>query len=235
MSRILIIPDIHGRTFWKESCQNIDEYDKVVFLGDYLDPYPYEGISYEEAMYNFLEIIKFKRDNFDKVILLQGNHDAVYTNSAFKEEGMGSRYDYLHANTIAQIFYTNYDIFQVAYEIEINNKQYFFSHAGVLKPWFDKHEDLLGKELNTECFNNLPLHHWGIFGEVSRLRGGSHQYGGIMWADCNEHNNVSSQFENVYQIFGHTQQEEDPVITEAYACLDCRKAFILNDDGTIIE
>lgn len=35
-NNILIIPDVHGRTFWKYA---IDKYDKVIFLGDYLDPY----------------------------------------------------------------------------------------------------------------------------------------------------------------------------------------------------
>ena len=40
--KILIIPDIHGRDFWVEPCSHIDEFDKVIFLGDYHDPYPYE-------------------------------------------------------------------------------------------------------------------------------------------------------------------------------------------------
>ena len=43
MSNILIIPDIHGRTFWKE-CIKCREYDEIIFLGDYLDPYSFEGI-----------------------------------------------------------------------------------------------------------------------------------------------------------------------------------------------
>ena len=38
--RILVIPDVHGRTFWKEPvCKLIESVDKVIFLGDYLDPY----------------------------------------------------------------------------------------------------------------------------------------------------------------------------------------------------
>ena len=39
---------------------------------------------------------------------------------------------------------------------------------------------------------------------------------------------------NVYQVFGHTQQESEPVITKHYACLDCRKAFLLTDKSDII-
>ena len=48
MNKVLILPDIHGRQFWKKPCENIDNYDKVVFLGDYLDPYNFEFISVEE-------------------------------------------------------------------------------------------------------------------------------------------------------------------------------------------
>ena len=36
-----------------------------------------------------------------------------------------------------------------------------------------------------------------------------------------------------YQIFGHTQQIKDPIITDKWACLDCRQAFVLNDEGMI--
>jgi hypothetical protein len=38
------------------------------------------------------------------------------------------------------------------------------------------------------------------------------------------------QYPEIYQIFGHTQQEIDPVITDTWACLDCRKAFSLIDN-----
>lgn len=40
MKRILVVPDVHGRLFWKEPVRKyINTVDRVVFLGDYLDPY----------------------------------------------------------------------------------------------------------------------------------------------------------------------------------------------------
>ena len=72
---ILVCGDIHGRRFWKKPCENIEDYDKVIFLGDYLDPYDFEGITVIDAIKNFEEIIEFKKNNVDKVILLLGNHD----------------------------------------------------------------------------------------------------------------------------------------------------------------
>lgn len=37
-----------------------------------------------------------------------------------------------------------------------------------------------------------------------------------------------------YQIFGHTRMSQ-PLRTELFAMLDCRKAFWLNEDGTITD
>ena len=43
MKRLIIIPDVHGRDFWRKAvCENPD--GEFVFLGDYLDPYGFEDI-----------------------------------------------------------------------------------------------------------------------------------------------------------------------------------------------
>ena len=37
--KVLVVPDVHGRLFWKEPVERyLEEVDRVVFLGDYLDP-----------------------------------------------------------------------------------------------------------------------------------------------------------------------------------------------------
>lgn len=82
--RILVLPDVHGRLFWKEPVQKyIDVVDRVVFLGDYLDPYGDEGGDYdaESIFENLKEIVELKRNNMDKVVLLKGNHDQHYASS----------------------------------------------------------------------------------------------------------------------------------------------------------
>jgi len=76
--KILAIGDIHGRDFWKSPVKRyLKKVDKVVFLGDYFDPYEDEGVDYtfKGTMDNFNEIVQLKRDNPDKVILLLGNHN----------------------------------------------------------------------------------------------------------------------------------------------------------------
>ena len=47
--KIIVVPDIHGRDFWKSAVDCIDECDRVVFVGDYFDPYNFEGISVIDA------------------------------------------------------------------------------------------------------------------------------------------------------------------------------------------
>lgn len=77
MSKILIVPDVHGRNFWHKAEELIDEVDKVVFLGDYLDPYKHEEITFDTALKEFEKILKFKNKYSDKVVLLIGNHEIL--------------------------------------------------------------------------------------------------------------------------------------------------------------
>ena len=74
MSKILIVPDVHGRSFWHKAEELVNDVDKIVFLGDYLDPYEHEGITFDMALEEFKKILEFKDKYNDKVILLIGNH-----------------------------------------------------------------------------------------------------------------------------------------------------------------
>ena len=81
MKQLLAIGDVHGRTFWKDAVEkHADNVDKIIFLGDYLDPYKWENITRKDAIRNFQEIIDYKSNNKDKVILLLGNHKIISLN-----------------------------------------------------------------------------------------------------------------------------------------------------------
>lgn len=244
---ILCIGDIHGRNFWKEAVEkSIDKVEKIIFLGDYLDPYPWEGITRKEAIANFQEIIDFKKENKDKVVLLLGNHDFPYIDK--KVFYTRSRYDSSNAYHIEEMFRSHRSLFQLADEALIDGKRFLFTHAGLLPQWYEKHESDIDK-LTVESLNHLLNSPNGIkiLCEASYYRGGWDQFGSIVWCDVNEmaeETQHSKEVEGVsvndklpwdYQVFAHSQQEEHPIITKEFACLDCRKAFILTDEGGFQE
>lgn len=245
--KILICGDIHGRTFWKKAVEKYAaECNRIVFLGDYLDPYPWEGITRKEAIANLQEIIDLKSENKDKVILLLGNHDLPYIDK--RNFYTRSRYDSSNARHIQEMFRSHKSLFQLAHEEYINGKAYLFSHAGLIPRWYERHIKDIDK-LTVESLNHLLDSPNGIrvLCEVSHYRGGWDRVGSIVWCDVNEMAEETQRLkvdENVsindklpwdYQIFGHSQQESEPIITKEFACLDCRKAFILNDEGGFEE
>lgn len=230
--KILIIPDVHGRDFWRKAVSR-EEYDKVIFLGDYTDPY-YGEATNEEALQGLKDIIQFKKDNPDKCILLIGNHDCPYI---WKEYGkaLGNywcRHDYKNHEEINKLFNDNLDLFRLAWECE--NKKYgkvLFTHAGVNSD-FKEICGLNAEDINKFFFKEKSGELSNIIGlaAVSYYRGGYGTYGSIVWADINEH--IFNPITEVYQIFGHTYSTE-PFIKDNFAMLDDggKHYYILDDNG----
>ncbi len=48
-TRVILIPDLHGRMFWKEAVANADDATRIIFLGIYIYPYVFEETTPEEA------------------------------------------------------------------------------------------------------------------------------------------------------------------------------------------
>ena len=234
---ILCIGDVHGRQFWKKAVEdNIDKVDKIIFIGDYLDSYPWEGITRKDAIRNFQEIIDFKSENKDKVILLLGNHDLPYIDK--RNFDSRSRYDSSNAYHIEEMFRSHRSLFQLAHEELISDKRYLFTHAGLQKGWYDNNKKIIG-ELTVENLNKLLDVPHGIRSlcEASWLRGGTDKFGSIVWNDLRDmHSRINQDIPWEYQIFGHTMLDDDhPLITKQFACIDCKKAVIINDDGGFVE
>lgn len=78
----------------------------VVFLGDYVDPYPQEGITDEQAIMGFREIIYFAKGR-DNVHLLLGNHDLQYFKEDFICEWDYCRYCREYEDEIKTLFRSN--------------------------------------------------------------------------------------------------------------------------------
>lgn len=101
---------------------------RVVFLGDYLDPYGY--VHRGKLLDNLRAIMQLKRDRPEDVVLLLGNHDLHY----FCEDAcIGTRFDEEIAEAASCMFLHNIDLFQYAFQ----DGEYLFTHAGVSQEWFE--------------------------------------------------------------------------------------------------
>lgn len=217
MAKILIVPDVHGRKFWHKAKEMIDKVDKVVFLGDYLDPYSYEGITFDDAVQEFEDILNFKEQNPNKVVLLVGNHDMHYIRLDFMN---CSRLNRFRRQEIHDLYMNHIDKFELVYPVDT----YLFSHAGIYLDWVNKHK-LSAEEIFN--FKDFVENHWETLEDVGYERGGYDPVGSCVWADIREsiQNELLTGFR---QIVGHTQMESRPYITSKIACLDVRRCFILD-------
>ena len=254
--RILIIPDVHGRKFWREAINNnIGQVDKVIFLGDYLDPYENEIKKHPENMeckdfYDSASLLKIleditslKKNEPGKYILLTGNHSDSYIWSRFRA---ATRTDYRNWEKYHKFFSQNLNLFNLVWV----EKNVIFSHAGLIKGWAERvcsKNDLEFKSIlhTAKILQNIPVENIhnndnlvNLIGEISHRRGGDFYYGSCEWADLTEHldlnhssidNVVAYGEEGTFQIFGHTQLKKE-LITDKWACLDCRKTFIFDTE-----
>ena len=227
VSYIIIFPDIHGREFWRPIMRKYlgkPEYG-FIFLGDYFDPYPFENISETDALNNFRDMFN-AFSNFDNVVWLIGNHDYHYLPWMFNEWGCRRSEQYL--DIISQFFQDNFDKFNIAYEQQVGDKKYLFTHAGVSSGWAKQFNENV---YNAQFLNNLKYR--DKFKQIWQIgwdRGGIDENGSPIWADLYEMQ-WSEIPEDIYQIFGHTLSApsfNSPLITNKFAMLDARKPFILD-------
>lgn len=202
--RITTIGDIHGRDGWREIVKKTPS-TKFIFSGDYLDPYRNEKIDPIQTIENFQEIIDFKTENPDKVILLIGNHDAQYL---FPPRFATTRRMIQFFQEISDIFWFNKDKFQFAYQ----RGNYLWTHAGVTNGWLIEFYDKLKTFGLKDDFSNLAdsLNNAGksatglsIYDKVSMYRGGFDKNGSPIWADTEEL--AYDMLDNCHQITGHNR------------------------------
>lgn len=235
----LIIPDVHGRVFWKDILPLLSDkqYNKFIFLGDYLDPYLDEGFSRNDAIKGLLDIIDLKIKYGDKIVLLLGNHDLGYLHSNINT----CRRDYSKENIIRAILTEFKELFDLLYEQPIVDNDEFnrvlYSHAGFTSGFFDIMKSYM-PEVNQDNITRMINSYWHrntdnkeyrslvhLLSIISFYRGGDDDFGSFVWADCREHRWYETEFDKTIQIFGHSQQSSSPLITKYCACLDVRQVF----------
>jgi hypothetical protein len=192
------IGDTHGAEVADVVYKIIDQQDKFIFVGDYVDSFFFDNATIKK---NLLDIIELKKRSPEKIILLWGNHDIQYLpdNLYFCT---GYRPEIHHE--LSEIFNLNSDLFQFSYQ----TGDYLWTHAGVHDGWFEHRFNPFIKEykdicsvselLNAAFSERFP----GLF-DIGYRRGGNHKVGGPLWCDKTEF--VSRPLKGYNQIVGHSR------------------------------
>lgn len=196
--KIIVIGDIHGRVIWQHIVAEHPD-SKVVFLGDYCDPYPMEMIPPEQVVENLEAILRFKVENLERVELLVGNHDLPFLET---KAPRCSRHDPEMEERLRTVYQTHRSLFRMAHSYS----SLLFTHAGVVQNWFDNifHGDRrepVAAQLNDPAAYGLQPETLYVCGH---RRGGTSSCGGILWADAME---LSQPLANHIQIVGHNRVE----------------------------
>lgn len=248
--RILVIPDVHGRLFWKAPVEKyMESVDRVVFLGDYLDPYGGEEGLADDIFQNMMEIVRLKQDNREKVVLMKGNHDQHYASARFEEQAGGTRMDKMNWNRYHEAFTEYKDLFQIAHLELVNGMPYVFSHAGLTLYWLNKvntnlwhYPDRNVSVTNPEIIEKINLLDDDGMGQdmlsvVGRRRSWfGEKTGSVLWADIDEHAipNAPKAYglDKAFQVFGHSRLMEgcDKIEFDNLAMIDSRQCFMIDEN-----
>lgn len=235
--KTIVIGDIHGRSIWKDIVNQ--DYDQVVFLGDYFDTH--EDISPSEQINNFNQIMHFARKNPKKVVLLVGNHDFHYMPEA-KERYSG--YDAEHADIIGQMLIAAnlQGLLRLVHPVG----RYLMSHAGVTLTWC---MNVVGSELYEishphakedliRCMNDVFKHtpEKLRFSYQDQSGFGEHPSQGPLWVRPNTL--LEDAVQGFIHVVGHTMHEgikEYPDQAIFMDALGSREYLVIEDNNHLIK
>jgi len=153
---------LHGLDAWKKVYQ--DNYDKIIFLGDYVDSYDLED---KTILRNFIKVIEFRLKYPEKVILLTDNHEVGYLNSKYRCMGYRPEIE----GDIKALLQENGSIFRVAWQYG----NHLWMHTGINQPYFDRYirdkvSPAAGASL-ASTLNNLYAEKYDPLFEIGKERG----------------------------------------------------------------
>lgn len=200
--KTLIIPDLHGKSIWKNIIETDQSYDEIIWLGDYVDSFNHSD---EEIILNLKEIIEFVKNSDKPNHLLLGNHEIPYYmckhNKKLITRTMCSGFRVSCIDEISNILYKNKKLFKLAFQY----KNYLFTHAGITEIFHSNYLkcpiDQIGSELNKMFLNDVDF----IF-NVSKASGGRDKISGPFWTRPEELivKGYYDLIPNLHQFIGHT-------------------------------
>lgn len=232
--KIVVLGDIHGDSIWKEIIEKESDFDKLVFLGDYLDSHDF---SRDQQISTFNEIINFKITTNKEVILLIGNHDYHYFPevTTTSTSGYNGVFKYRVVDTIDK----HRDLFKICHKID----KFLFTHAGVSPEFMDEHF-LQDWDINNidEKLNDLFKHKPHAFDFNGFDPYGDDTFQTPIWIrprSLMKSNKDKIIYQNLIQIVGHTKVNEIDIKGKAtggkYFFIDSlpHKEYLIINDGII--
>lgn len=218
--KTIAIGDVHGRDLWKKFIEMEPDADRLVFIGDYFDSF---DIPAPVQIENFREIVAFKKENPEKVVLLIGNHDFHYMPEAGTDRYSGYNEEY--GREIGLNIMAARRLMKMVH-IEGN---YLFSHAGVTNEWL-KHNGIEVDKINE---TNLSAFR---FNRLDTSGYGNHKVQSPIWVRPQAL--VPDAQLDYVQVVGHTHQPQVtyyngqfPARVVMIDCQDQVEQYLIVEDG----
>jgi hypothetical protein len=203
--KIIALGDTHGRTAWKAITEK-EDFELLIFVGDYFDTH--DAITPQQQIDNFKDILRYKEQHSDKVVLLFGNHDFHYLKTALRPySGFQRRYK----EEISALLHGAID--KGWMQMCFVQEGFLFSHAGVTKTWCAAHHiDLqqLETAINAlflsrpQAFEFTPGENFDMYGDdVTQTP---------IWVRPNSL--FEDRVPSYIQVVGHTQQRHITLSTD---------------------
>ncbi len=195
--KLIALGDTHGRDIWKRIIFKEQDFDKIIFIGDYFDTK--EDISGNQQIENFKNILDTKIKYPDKFVLLIGNHDFHYLKTT-EESYSGFQNDY--SKSISRLLHRAIEknLLQMCFV----SGDYLFVHAGVTKTWCQINKI---DENNLEnAINKLFIDNPNAFAFTEGKKGsltGDEICQTPIWV--RPRSLAEDKIDNFFQIVGHTQ------------------------------
>jgi len=227
--KTLVIPDIHHRIQNVDIALNNNEYDEVVFLGDWLDSFyePPFVASFEDTCI-YLKNLITDHKNKDKFVFLVGNHDInyIYCNNGPSTKSCPKLLPYycsgFTGNKAKKFRKTFFDkglkdeFFRKNFKLAHRSQGWSFSHAGIIMehfPYGYNIDDLISKANDAWAnFRDLSYSCNYLVSSVGVCRGGRQSVGGLTW--CDWYNEFYPCSHVGKQICGHTTVKEPSSIAK---------------------
>jgi 3',5'-cyclic AMP phosphodiesterase CpdA len=217
--KVIFIGDIHGSNEWEFLLNKVNEFDHIVFVGDYVDDFV---ASNDAIMRNLQNIIELKKTNPDKVHLLLGNHEYAYVFDKFNTAGYRAELGVFIKSVLSE----NWHLFDVAWGMTSNerfdahgNSVYLLAtHAGLtstyyyswLKKEFASEGSFLARFIDPEEMVKSNVHNIlnvlkdkiGMLWVIEKTRKGINKTGSPIWVDRSVLK--SDPLPGISQVVGHT-------------------------------